>query len=109
MRPDEIDPPKPHDPPWRSRHAHRSLDPAVAEMLREARVGRGWSQVQAGRELGVARRMIGMLEAGQRVPSTVMADVLIDGYDLDGPEAELLRSAALHNVGRDSPCRDVDR
>lgn len=46
-----------------------------------------------------------MLEAGQRVPSSAMAEDLIDRYELDDNSAELLRSVALPNVGRDSPYR----
>ena len=102
---DDVSPRRPHDPPWRSRHAHRSLDPAVARMLAGARHGRGWTQYTAAAALGVSRRMIGMLEAGQRVPSVVMAEDLIGGYGLGVAEAELLRSVALPDVGRASPYR----
>jgi ribosome-binding protein aMBF1 (putative translation factor) len=69
--PDDIDPPKPGDPHWRSRHAHRSCDPAAAAVLREARRACGWSVSEAARRSGVSRRMIGMLEAAQRRPSRV--------------------------------------
>ncbi len=107
MLADEIDLPQPHDPPWRSRHAHRNLDPEVAEMLAQSRRDRGWSQVTAAANLRISRRMIGMLEAGQRVPSVSLAEVLIDGYHLDAGDADLLRSVALPGVGRDSPYRTV--
>lgn len=100
---DQIDPRQPTDPPWRSRHAHRSLAPAVAAMLLRARIAWGWTQVEAAERCDVARRMIGMLEAGQRVPSRAMAEALITGYGLDSRDAELLRQVALPGVGRDSP------
>ncbi len=101
--PDDIDPPKPGDPPWRSRHAHRSCDPFAAAVLREARRARGWSVSEAARRSGVSRRMIGMLEHAQRRPSESTAEALIDAYRLtDGP-AEAVWSIALPLRGRDSP------
>jgi hypothetical protein len=45
-----------------------------------------------------------MLEAGQRVPSLVLAEDLITGYSL-AAAAAFVRAAALPNVGRDSPYR----
>jgi hypothetical protein len=44
-----------------------------------------------------------MLEADQRVPSVVLAEVLISGQRLRAADAALIRSVALPNVGRDSP------
>ena len=102
---DIIDPPRPYDPPWRSRHAHRSLDPAVSSMLARRRRELGWSLSEAERRTGVSRRMLSMLERGERVPSTVLADDLAAGYGLSPSDASLLWSAALPNVGRDSPYR----
>lgn len=102
---DVVSPRRPHDPPWRSRTAHRNLDPAVAAMLAQARTDRGWNKMRAAARTGVSRRMIGMLEAGQRVPSVVLAETLIDGYELSYTEATLLRSVALRYVSRDSPYR----
>jgi transcriptional regulator with XRE-family HTH domain len=102
---DVVSPRRPHDPPWRSRHAHRNLNPEAAAMLADARAARGWTQVQAAAWTGISRRMIGILEAGQRVPSTVLVEALIDGYGLGLAEAAMLRAVALPNVGRDSPLR----
>jgi DNA-binding XRE family transcriptional regulator len=96
---DVVDPLRPGDLPGRSRHAHRRLDPAVARMLVRERIARGWSQQEAARWVGMSRRYLGYLEAGERVPSTLMADALIRGYELDREDARLLRSVALSNVG----------
>jgi transcriptional regulator with XRE-family HTH domain len=72
-------------------------------MLVRERIDRGWSQQEAARWVGMTRRYLGYLEAGERVPSTLMADALIRSYELDPQDARLLRSIALANVGRDSP------
>jgi len=101
--PDEADPPKPWDPPWRSRTAHRSCDPEAAAVLMNARRTRGWSVSEAARRSGVSRRMIGMLEGAQRRPSVSTAEALIDAYRLTGDDAETVRSIAIPLVGRDSP------
>jgi transcriptional regulator with XRE-family HTH domain len=100
---DHASPRRPHDPPWRSRTAHRTLDPNVAGMLAWRRIELGWTYSQAAQRTGVSRRMLALLEAGERVPSTVLAAALIDGYRLDVRDADLLWSVALPNVGRASP------
>jgi len=66
---DKVSPPKPSDPPWRSRHAHRSCDPRAASLLRTYREARGWTVSEAAKQTGVSWRMVGMLEAAQRRPS----------------------------------------
>jgi transcriptional regulator with XRE-family HTH domain len=78
-------------------------------MLAEARAERGWSLTTAAARTGISRRMLGMLEHGQRVPSTVLAEALIEGYRLGLAAADLLRSVAMPNVGRDSPLRGRSR
>lgn len=103
--PDEADPRRPYDPPWRSRTAHRSLDPAVSAILSERRAELGWNRSQASRQTGVSRRMILALERGDRRPSISLAEALIDGYGLDSAAAAVVRSAGLPSVGRDSPFR----
>jgi transcriptional regulator with XRE-family HTH domain len=102
---DEIHAPRPQDPPWRSRHAHRNLPRDVAELLRAARDSHGWTISEASRRTGVSRRMITLLERGERYPSTVLADALIEGYELGQRNAWRLRDIALPNVGRASPYR----
>jgi transcriptional regulator with XRE-family HTH domain len=105
MEDDVVDPPKPGDPPWRSRRAHRSLHPHAAAILRTARQARGWSIREAAKRSTISRRMIGMMEAAERVPSTATAELLIKAYQLDGENAAVIRSAGLPNVGRSSPYR----
>jgi ribosome-binding protein aMBF1 (putative translation factor) len=100
---DIVSPRKPDDPPWRSRTAHRSLDPDVAAMLARARAELGWTYTKAAWWTGISRRMLSMLEAGQRVPSQVLAEDLITGYRLGAADAALLRAVALPDVGRASP------
>jgi transcriptional regulator with XRE-family HTH domain len=102
---DKVSPPKASDPPWRSRHAHRSCDPRAASLLRTYRQARGWTVTEAAQHTGVSRRMIGMLEAGQRRPSESVADTLIGAYRITGSHARDVRAIALANVGRDSPYR----
>jgi hypothetical protein len=51
--------------------------------------------------MGLSVGMVWMLDHGQRVPSTVVAELLIEGYKLSYGEAGLVRSAALPGVGRD--------
>jgi hypothetical protein len=47
--------------------------------------------------------MLSMLEAGQRLPSVVLAEDLITGYGLGDGAAAFLRAVALPDVGRASP------
>lgn len=105
---DEIDLPKSHDPWWRSRHAHRDLPPDVAEVLRLARACHGWTKSEASRRTGVSRRMLTLLERGERYPSMVLAEDLITGYGPSHQLATRLREIALPSVGRSSPYRNGD-
>ena len=41
------------------------------------------------------------LEHGQRVPSVVVVEALVDGLKLDAAEADALRAVGLAGVGRD--------
>lgn len=100
---DVVDAPKPGDPPWRSRHAHRSLAPAVSGLLLEARLGLCLTVAEAAERIGITPRMVRYLEAGQRRPSTVVAEQLVEAYELDGDDAAAVRSVALRHVGRASP------
>jgi DNA-binding XRE family transcriptional regulator len=104
-QPDEASPRRPHDPPWRSRTAHRSCDPKASDMLKMYRLLRGWSVSEASRRTGVSRRMIGLLERAQRRPSLPLAEALIAGYGIRPEHAAIIRAIALPNVGRDSPYR----
>jgi DNA-binding XRE family transcriptional regulator len=106
--PDDESPPKPWDPPWRSRTAHRSCNPRAAAVLQVYRRTHGWTISEAARRSGVSRRMIGMLERAQRRPSISTAEALITAYGIPGGHAEDVRAVALPNVGRDSPYRTGD-
>jgi transcriptional regulator with XRE-family HTH domain len=101
--PDDVDLPKPWDPPWRSRTAHRSCDPRAAAVLRRYRQAHRWTVSEAARRSGVSRRMIGMLEHAQRRPSYATAERLIDAYRITGADEDAVRAIALPNVGWDSP------
>lgn len=95
-----VPPPKRAEPaPQRSPHRH--LPAEIATIFRHARRRRGWSYRAAAKELGIALGYVAMLDKGQRVPSTVVAEVLIEGYDLTDDEACLVRSVAIPHVGRD--------
>ena len=100
---DDVDLPKPGDPPWRSRTAHRSCDPRAAAVLTVYRQRRGWTLSEAARQSGVSRRMIGMLEHAQRRPSESTAEALILAYQITGEHADRVRAIALPLRGRDSP------
>jgi transcriptional regulator with XRE-family HTH domain len=100
---DEVDPPKSWDPPWRSRTAHRSCNPAASAILKRYRLARGWSVSEAARRSGVSRRMIGMLEHSQRRPSVTTIENLIDAYRITGRDAEIAHSIGVEWAGRDSP------
>jgi transcriptional regulator with XRE-family HTH domain len=97
---------RPWDPPWRRRAAHRSLPPDVAAMLRQARLARGWTKSAAAGYTRVSRRMLTLLEQGQRRPSIVLAESLAQAYRLDPEDSARLMQAAVHNAGRDSPYRN---
>jgi DNA-binding XRE family transcriptional regulator len=103
--PDDVSPPRPGDPPWRSRTAHRSCDPYAAAVLRKARAARGWSVSEAARRSGVSRRMITLLERAERRPSVSTARDLIRVYQLSGQRADAVRDIAVPFAGRDSPFR----
>ena len=107
--PDETDPPKPWDPPWRSRTAHRSCDPEAARVLRRARLTCGWTVSEAARHSAVSRRMIGMLEHAQRRPSSATAEALITAYRLTGDDAAVVWSIALEWVGKRLAVQDGSR
>lgn len=104
---DAVSPRRPHDPPWRSRTAHRHLNADVAQMLADARARYGWPVAEAAARIGISARMVRYLEAGQRVPSTSVAEGIISAYEFDDVDAELLRSVSLPNVGRSSPYRNT--
>jgi transcriptional regulator with XRE-family HTH domain len=102
---DDADPRRPHDPPWRSRTARRSLAPDVAALLAHARWARSWSLLEASRATGVSATHLANLERGRRVPSLAVAEDLIRAYRLPPGFAERLRAVAAPCAGRSSPYR----
>jgi transcriptional regulator with XRE-family HTH domain len=94
------------DPPWRRRAAHRDLPPDVAAMLRQARLARGWSLSEAERRTLISRRMLSLLERGERRPSVVLAESLVQAYRLGPVSSARLAAVAVRNAGRDSPYRN---
>ena len=56
-------------PPGRARNANRSPESIFGEVLRAARLGRGYSQESLSFEAGYHRTYIGLLERGQKSPS----------------------------------------
>lgn len=104
----EVSPRRPADPPWRGRVAHRWLPPHLAAALRQARVSRGWTLVQAARHIYVSEAALRHLEKGDRRPSAEMAEELIFGYGLDRVDRDTaagLRAVAAPYAGRSSPFR----
>jgi len=75
----------------------------VAEMLAAARRNRGWSLRRAAREIGCTPGTVVHLEKRRRAPSTVLAGNIIDAYDLDDAQADMLLAEAVDNAGRSSP------
>ncbi len=80
----------------------RHLPADIARSLRLGRRHRGWSLRTAERNLGVSFSYLCHLENGNRVPSSVVAELLIDGYRLGAEEARRLRSSAVPDAGRSS-------
>lgn len=81
--------------------SRRTLPADVAELLRWHRQARGWSLRRAGQETGISYTHIASMESGVRAPSTVVAELLVQAYEMRPADAELLLSAAVPGVGRD--------
>jgi hypothetical protein len=90
-----------HDGPMD--YARRDLPADVARALRLGRRARGWSLRVAARNLGVSAGHLCHIERRQRAPSSVVAEILIDGYRLGPFDAGRLRAVAVRDAGRASP------
>jgi transcriptional regulator with XRE-family HTH domain len=77
-----------------------TLPRELAEALRAARIGRGWSLRQAAGQLGTTAPMVCRMEHGDRRPSVVLAAVLIAEYRLTPDVAARLLAAAAPHSGR---------
>ena len=81
------------------------LCPELGAVLNKARVRRGWGLRLAARKMGLNHGYLFALGAGQRAPSTAVAEVLVTGLGLNEAEAAWLRAEAVPDVGRSSPRR----
>jgi ribosome-binding protein aMBF1 (putative translation factor) len=83
------------------RAPHRHLPNEICEVLRRARLRKGWSFRAAARATGVDACYLCHLEHGSRVPSVVVVEALIETYKIAGADASMLREVGLVGVGRD--------
>lgn len=96
---------RPNDPWWRSREPGRHLPAHLAEALRTARTRRGWSVMQAARELELSDGCLRHLEKGDRRPSAEVVGRLVLGYRLPADVEDGLRAVQAPYGGRSSPNR----
>jgi transcriptional regulator with XRE-family HTH domain len=84
--------------------AARSVaDEAVPALIRTGRERLGLSITDAAEQIDCCRRHLGQLEAGQRAPSTALAERIGQVYDLPAPERDRLLAVAKPAVGSSSP------
>lgn len=83
----------------------RTPPEGLGPMLRSARERAGAGQRETARRAGVSQGYLWLLEAGQRVPSTAVAEVLAEVLALTPEEREQLRAAAVDDAGRSNPAR----
>ena len=83
----------------------RTPPEGLGAMLRAARERSGAGQRATARRAGVSQGHLWLLEAGQRVPSAAVADVLAEVLALTPEEREQLRTAAVDDAGRSNPAR----
>jgi len=74
-------------------------------MLRAARERARAGQRATARRAGVSQGHLWLLEAGQRVPSAAVAEVLVEVLALTTEECNQLRAAAVDDAGRSNPAR----
>lgn len=79
------------------------LSASLAAELRAARLERGLSLLGAAVAAGVSRGYLWLLETGQRCPSLIVADALIEALGMGDESAERLRAVAKTDAGRCSP------
>ena len=72
-------------------------------MLADVRRDREWSVREAARRIGCAHGTVAHLENGRRAPSVSLAWDIVDAYDLDDGQADMLLAEAVDNAGRSSP------
>lgn len=83
----------------------RTPPEGLGSMLRAARERAGAGQRATARRAGVSQGHLWLLEAGQRVPSAAVAEVLAEVLALPAEEREQLLAAAVDDAGRSNPAR----
>jgi transcriptional regulator with XRE-family HTH domain len=83
----------------------RTPPEGLGPMLRAARERAGMGQRETARRAGVSQGHLWLLEAGQRVPSAIVAEDLAAALTLTAEEREQLRAAAVDDAGRSNPAR----
>lgn len=79
----------------------RHLPPAgLGELVRTARMRRGWRLREAAREMRISAGYLSRIEMGLRCPSTVTAQRLAQHLPFTEGEWSVLRAAALADAGR---------
>ena len=86
-----------------------ALPPGLGAALAIGRRRSGMSYRVAGARLGIAYGYLCELEHGRRRPSRVVAELLIQGYQLDAATSAWLLSEASSTTGRCSPYREQNR
>lgn len=83
----------------------RTPPEALGPLLRSARARAGLTQGAAARGAGIPQPYLSMLEAGLRVPSMAVAELLGDVLRLTLPECRALYGCAVSDAGRSHPAR----
>jgi transcriptional regulator with XRE-family HTH domain len=83
----------------------RTPPQALGPLLRAARERAGLSQSETARRAGIGQGYVWLLEAGQRTPSTKVAELLADVLQLRLGECRQLFAIAVDDAGRSHPDR----
>jgi len=86
--------------PWQP---GRSLDPKLAEAIKEAKLKTTASWRKVARHTGLSHSFLVQLSNGQRVPSIRTVEILADALPIEEGAVEELRKVAVRGHGRDRP------
>jgi cyanate lyase len=86
--------------PWQP---GRSLDPELAEAIKEAKLKTRASWRKIARHTGLSHSFLVQLSNGQRVPSIRTVEILADALPIEEWAVERLREVAVRGHGRDRP------
>ena len=84
--------------PWQP---GRSLDPKLAEAIKEAKLKTTASWRKVSRHTGLSHSYLVQLSNGQRVPSIRTVEILADALPIEDWAVERLRDVAVRGHGRD--------